>query len=107
MGQSPITLGISTIIGLEEAIRSAFTKFGTIKEIRLFGQQNYGFVIFDSKESATKAILAMSGQELSGQTIKCSWGRSSESVRLFFHDGTTSKVNVLEPKPYGERAGYH
>ncbi|KAH7724544.1 Protein TIAR-1 f [Aphelenchoides avenae] len=77
----------------EEAIRSAFTKFGTIKEIRLFGQQNYGFVIFDSKESATKAILAMSGQELSGQTIKCSWGRSSESSQ----NHTANALVTIDP----------
>uniref|UniRef100_A0A915D607 RRM domain-containing protein n=1 Tax=Ditylenchus dipsaci TaxID=166011 RepID=A0A915D607_9BILA len=45
----------------EESIRSAFQKFGAIKDIRLFSNQNYGFVIYEEKE------------------VKCSWGKGTAS----------------------------
>uniref|UniRef100_A0A7E4ZXV8 Nucleolysin TIA-1/TIAR n=1 Tax=Panagrellus redivivus TaxID=6233 RepID=A0A7E4ZXV8_PANRE len=62
----------------EDAVREAFQKFGAIKEIRMFAQQNYGFVTYEAKESAAKAILEMSFEELDGQMLRCSWGRPTE-----------------------------
>ncbi|KAE9549434.1 hypothetical protein FO519_007347 [Halicephalobus sp. NKZ332] len=62
----------------EETVRDAFCKFGKIKEIRMFVQQNYGFVTYETKEAATKAILEMSFEDLDGQMLRCSWGRPAE-----------------------------
>ncbi|KAI6241571.1 hypothetical protein M3Y99_00316700 [Aphelenchoides fujianensis] len=64
--------------GLQADLRTNFEKFGTIKQIRLFSPKNYGFVVFDTKENAARAILEMSGQEIRGQTLTCSWGKSSQ-----------------------------
>lgn len=44
----------------------------------MFAQQNYGFVTYETKDSATKAILEMSFEELDGQMLRCSWGRPAE-----------------------------
>lgn len=60
----------------EEDIRQAFGGFGPITEIRVFKAQGYSFVKFERKESAARAIVSMSGQELCGQSIKCSWGKT-------------------------------
>jgi RNA recognition motif-containing protein len=62
----------------EENVRKAFSKYGEIKEIRMFAPQNYGFVTFETKEGATNAILEMSFEELDGQMLRCSWGRPAE-----------------------------
>ena len=62
----------------EESVRKSFSKFGEIKEIRLFAPQNYGFVTYETKDGATKAILEMSFEELDGQMLRCSWGRPAE-----------------------------
>ncbi|KAI1705946.1 RNA recognition motif domain-containing protein [Ditylenchus destructor] len=60
----------------EETIRDAFGKFGDIREVKLFASQNYGFVVFEKKESAARAIHEMNGHILEGgQSVKCSWGR--------------------------------
>ena len=48
----------------EEPIRTAFSQFGTVKEIRLFASQNFGFVVFADKTQATQAIMEMHGKEL-------------------------------------------
>jgi hypothetical protein len=62
----------------EADIRDNFEKYGTIKQIRLFSSKNYGFVVYESKENAAKAILEMSGQKIKGHLINCSWGRTQE-----------------------------
>ena len=71
----------------EETVRETFCKFGVIKEIRMFAQQNYGFVTYETKEAATKAILEMSFEDLDGQMLRCSWGRPAEpNVSMIFLD---------------------
>uniref|UniRef100_A0AC34QTU2 RRM domain-containing protein n=1 Tax=Panagrolaimus sp. JU765 TaxID=591449 RepID=A0AC34QTU2_9BILA len=62
----------------DDKVREAFSKFGPIKEIRMFSSQNYGFVTYETKEAATKAILEMSFEEMDGQMLRCSWGRPAE-----------------------------
>jgi len=62
----------------EDDMRKAFSKYGTILEIRIFKQQGYSFVRFDSKESATNAICNMNGAEVNGATVRCSWGRAGQ-----------------------------
>ncbi|VDK85361.1 unnamed protein product [Litomosoides sigmodontis] len=63
----------------DEDLRAAFDKFGRILEVRIFKSQGYAFVRFDKKDSACNAICKMNGQELCGQNIKCSWGRTPEA----------------------------
>jgi RNA recognition motif-containing protein len=48
----------------EEPIQAIFAKFGTIKEIRMFSAQNFGFIVFGDKTQATQAIIEMHGKEL-------------------------------------------
>ncbi|PIO76078.1 hypothetical protein TELCIR_01848 [Teladorsagia circumcincta] len=63
----------------EEDIREAFGRFGRILEVRIFKVQGYAFVKFDSKDCACRAILQMNGGDLGGNTIRCSWGKTSDS----------------------------
>uniref|UniRef100_A0A914I0P7 RRM domain-containing protein n=1 Tax=Globodera rostochiensis TaxID=31243 RepID=A0A914I0P7_GLORO len=68
----------------EEPIRSLFSQFGAIKEIRLFASQNFGFVVFADKSSAAQSILEMHGRELdlgvvAGKcTARVKWGRQPQ-----------------------------
>lgn len=62
----------------EEDIREAFGQFGRILEVRIFKVQGYAFVKFDSKDCACRAILRMNGGDLGGNTIRCSWGKTSD-----------------------------
>ncbi|CAB3404273.1 unnamed protein product [Caenorhabditis bovis] len=65
----------------EEDIRSAFADYGRIVEVRIFKVQGYAFVKFESKENATKAILQMNGQDICGNAIRCSWGKTNDSSK--------------------------
>eukprot|EP00095_Tigriopus_kingsejongensis_P000528 snap_masked-scaffold356_size197960-processed-gene-0.11 protein:Tk00528 transcript:snap_masked-scaffold356_size197960-processed-gene-0.11-mRNA-1 annotation:"nucleolysin tiar" len=61
--------------GDDTIIRRSFSPFGRIMEVRYFKDKGYAFVRFDNKESACNAIVAMHGQEVAGQSVKCSWGK--------------------------------
>ena len=59
----------------------AFGQFCTVKEVRLFAAQNFGFVVLGDKAQATQAILGMHGRELDLGVVggKCKvrvkWGK--------------------------------
>ncbi|KAL3995337.1 RNA recognition motif family protein [Acanthocheilonema viteae] len=83
----------------DEDLRAAFDKFGRILEVRIFKSQGYAFVRFDKKDSACNAICKMNGQELCGQNIKCSWGRTPE--------GHNQQVNAYnQAQAYANYGGY-
>ncbi|CAJ0949838.1 unnamed protein product, partial [Mesorhabditis belari] len=63
----------------EETVRDPFTRYGDIAEIRMFKAQGYAFVRYEKKEDATKAIMEMNGKEISGNVVRCSWGRTAQS----------------------------
>lgn len=44
-------------------------------EIKVFKQQGFGFVRFDNKESAAHAIMNVSGTDICGSSVRCSWGK--------------------------------
>ncbi|OUC48693.1 hypothetical protein D917_01090 [Trichinella nativa] len=59
----------------DEDLRRIFARFGSILEVRVFKQQGYAFVRFDNKESAAHAILNITGTEINGSSVRCSWGK--------------------------------
>ncbi|MCP9262250.1 Tia1 protein [Dirofilaria immitis] len=83
----------------DEDLRAAFDKFGRILEVRIFKSQGYAFVRFDKKDSACNAICKMNGQELCGQNIKCSWGRTPEG-----HNQQATAYN--QAQAYANYGGY-
>uniref|UniRef100_A0A1I8ELC8 RRM domain-containing protein n=1 Tax=Wuchereria bancrofti TaxID=6293 RepID=A0A1I8ELC8_WUCBA len=83
----------------DEDLRAAFDKFGRILEVRIFKSQGYAFVRFDKKDSACNAICKMNGQELCGQNIKCSWGRTPEG-----HNQQANAYN--QAQAYANYGGY-
>ncbi|CAJ0561460.1 unnamed protein product, partial [Mesorhabditis spiculigera] len=84
----------------EEDIRANFQQFGSIDEIRLFKAQGYSFVRFHSKESACRAICEMSGKEMCGQVVRCSWGKTDAG------GGAGRGSGPAQPGPGGYGYGY-
>ena len=39
----------------------------------------FNFFRYEKKEDATKAIMEMNGKEISGNAVRCSWGRTAQS----------------------------
>jgi nucleolysin TIA-1/TIAR len=61
----------------EELMRENFDEFGEIQEIKAFRDKGYAFIRFDTKDTATRAIVGMNGKMMNGYTVKCSWGKTS------------------------------
>lgn len=90
----------------DEDLRSAFDKFGRILEVRIFKAQGYAFVRFDKKESACNAIVKMNGQEICGQSVKCSWGRTPEGHNQQNAGGYNAAASAYGGYGYGAYGGY-
>lgn len=65
----------------EEDIRHAFSSYGRISEVRIFKLQGYAFVKFEHKDAAAKAIVQMNNQEVGGQIVRCSWGKTGDPAK--------------------------
>jgi len=59
----------------DDDLRQVFIKYGTVIEVRVFRQQGYAFVRYDNKESAGQAIYNVTGTEINGSPVRCSWGK--------------------------------
>lgn len=66
----------------EELITKTFSEFGNILDVRIFGDKGYAFIRYDSKESATRAIVDRHLSEINGHVVKCSWGKKSDELPL-------------------------
>jgi hypothetical protein len=62
----------------QDELRRAFGAYGAITEVRIFKQQGYAFMRFESKEAACHAICNMNNQEVCGVAVRCSWGRAAD-----------------------------
>lgn len=80
----------------ETDVRENFSKYGSIKQIRLFSSKNYGFVVYETKENAARAIFEMSGHQIKGHTINCSWGRVQEVCHVW---NSLYRPNRLQQTP--------
>lgn len=56
-------------------LRNGFAGYGNVLEIKQYRKGSYAFVRFEKHSEAVAAIVGMSGQNLAGRTVKCSWGR--------------------------------
>lgn len=61
----------------EEVIQKTFAPFGTIQDIRVFKDKGYAFIRYATKEAAALAIESVHNTEITGQTVKCFWGKES------------------------------
>jgi len=69
----------------EKELREAFSKFGEVEEVKVIRDRRtgkskgFGFVTFESAESAMKAKDGMNNTTLGDRTIKVDWAKEKES----------------------------
>lgn len=51
------------------------SQFGTVLDVKIYRKGGYAFAQFASHAEAVRAIVGLSGQNLGGKALKCSWGR--------------------------------
>ncbi|XP_021888963.1 glycine-rich RNA-binding protein 2, mitochondrial-like [Carica papaya] len=78
----------------DHSLKDAFSGFGDVTEAKVIldrdtgRSRGFGFVTFDSQDSASSALSAMDGQELNGRNIRVSYAteRTSRSGPRTFSD---------------------
>jgi nucleolysin TIA-1/TIAR len=59
----------------DQMLRSVFSEFGAIEEIRMQKDKGFAFVRFQTHDSAKNAITSMHGKIIGIRAVKCSWGK--------------------------------
>lgn len=63
----------------EDELRQTFQGYGNIKEVKLIQNKGFGFVEFDSSESAQKALEELNGRELKGRKMRVELAKPREN----------------------------
>ncbi|XP_077250253.1 glycine-rich RNA-binding protein 4, mitochondrial-like [Tasmannia lanceolata] len=85
MSSSKLFIGGLSYSTDDQSLRDAFTSFGDVVEARVIvdretgRSRGFGFVNFDSDESATTALSSMDGQDLNGRSIRVSYANERPS----------------------------
>jgi len=91
----------------EELMQKTFSAFGPIQEIRVFKDKGYAFIRFATKESATHAIVSVHNTDVSGQAVKCSWGKESGDPNNQQQQQQVNEQNLAAQYPYNyQQMGY-
>ncbi|KAK9468828.1 hypothetical protein V1512DRAFT_258016 [Lipomyces arxii] len=59
----------------QKEIIPMFQNFGFVVDVRIRSDRGYAFVRMDSHEAAALAICQLSGAQVNGRPVKCSWGK--------------------------------
>ncbi|KAJ8098450.1 hypothetical protein POJ06DRAFT_151763 [Lipomyces tetrasporus] len=57
-----------------------FQNFGFVVDVRIQSDRGYAFVRMDSHEAAALAICQLSGVQINGRPVRCSWGKDRSPV---------------------------
>jgi nucleolysin TIA-1/TIAR len=89
----------------DELMRETFEQFGNIQDIRVFKDKGFAFIKMDSKDAATKAIVGTHGTQLNGYTVKCSWGKESDTASSQGSGGQQSR-SAPQTQNYNQQQAY-
>lgn len=73
--QTTVYIGNLANFTSEKELIPIVNQFGFILELKIFNEKNCAFVKYDSHESATFAIVNLSGYLMNNRPIKCGWGK--------------------------------
>lgn len=89
----------------DQVMRDTFSEFGNILDVRVFKDKGFSFIRMDTKEAATKAIIAMHGTQINGYTCKCSWGKETDPASSS-QNRSAPQQNSAQNSAYPPAPGY-
>ncbi|CAN1353824.1 Polyadenylate-binding protein RBP45 [Linum perenne] len=84
----------------DENLRELFGQYGQLVHVKIPAGKRCGFVQYANRSSAEEALNRLNGAEVSGQSIRLSWGRNSSNKQVI---STSSSLHLLT---YGYPQGY-
>lgn len=85
----------------DQFLRSVFSEFGLIEEIRIQKDRGFGFVRFQAHDSAARAIVSVNGRNIGGsRPVRCSWGKERSANQVQTTTPQSVPAAVSYPYPY-------
>ncbi|KAL8742571.1 MAG: hypothetical protein Q9190_004968 [Brigantiaea leucoxantha] len=80
-----------------------FQNFGYVVETRFQSDRGFAFVKMDTHENAAMAICQLSGYNVNGRPLKCSWGKDRPPTGQFegYSPQQSQTPGYSQPSPYG------
>ncbi|KAK5736257.1 E3 ubiquitin-protein ligase pub1 [Elasticomyces elasticus] len=80
--QTTVYVGNLTPYTTQNDIVPLFQNFGYVTESRFQSDRGFAFVKMDTHENAARAICQLSGYNINGRPLKCSWGKDRPPTGL-------------------------
>lgn len=81
--QTTVYVGNLTPYTTQNDLVPLFQNFGYVVETRFQADRGFAFVKMDSHENAAMAICQLSGYQVNGRPLKCSWGKDRPPTGQF------------------------
>lgn len=83
-----------------------FQNFGYVTETRFQSDRGFAFIKMDTHENAANAICQLSGYNVNGRPLKCSWGKDRPPTGQFDNYGQTPQSAFPStPQPFFPQYG--
>ncbi|KAK9234822.1 hypothetical protein V1525DRAFT_411864 [Lipomyces kononenkoae] len=73
--QTTVYVGNLSPYTTQNDLTPLFQNFGYVVDVRIQSDRGYAFVRMDSHEAAALAICQVSGVQINGRPVRCSWGK--------------------------------
>lgn len=99
--QTTCYVGNLTPYTTQQDLVPLFQNFGYVVETRFQADRGFAFVKMDSHENAALAICQLSGYNVNGRPLKCSWGKDKAPTSAGFDGSQQSYSPQAGPTPGG------
>ncbi|KAI5782128.1 hypothetical protein FPQ18DRAFT_422816 [Pyronema domesticum] len=103
--QTTVYVGNLTPYTTQNDLVPLFGNFGYVVETRFQADRGFAFVKMDSHENAAMAICQLSGYNVNGRPLKCSWGKDRPPTGQF--DGYSPQQAHTPPYPPNTPSAYY
>jgi len=83
-----------------------FQNFGNVVETRFQSDRGFAFIKMESHEVAAMAICQLSGYNVNGRPLKCSWGKDRPPTGQFDFSPNASLNSATTPSGYNPASPY-
>ncbi|CAN1353830.1 Polyadenylate-binding protein RBP45B [Linum perenne] len=90
----------------DENLRELFGQYGQLVHVKIPAGKRCGFVQYANRSSAEEALNRLNGAEVSGQSIRLSWGRNSSNKQSQSEGGNQWNGEAAAAGYYGYPQGY-
>lgn len=104
--QTTVYVGNLTPYTTQNDLVPLFQNFGNVVETRFQSDRGFAFIKMESHEVAAMAICQLSGYNVNGRPLKCSWGKDRPPTGQFDYSPQASLNSATTPGGYNAASPY-